>query len=175
VTDGGLLAQPIVALAAIHDRRNFECGVQVLNRYLNETASQDQRRRIAACFVVAHPESNVVLGYYTLSAFTVAATDLPAELARKLPKYGQIPCTLLGRLAVDRSFAGQGLGAILLIDALRRAFHHAAQIASWAVIVDAIGEAAYRFYAHHGFLALPAGTPRRQFLPMATVAALFPE
>jgi GNAT superfamily N-acetyltransferase len=173
LTDDGLLAQPIVALAAIHDRGNFDCGAEPLNRYLDELASQDQRRRVAACFVIAYPDTNIVAGYYTLSAFTVATADLPVELARKLAKYGQIPCTLLGRLAVDRACAGRGLGAILLIDALRRALNHAAEIASWAVIVDAMDEAAYRFYAHHGFMAL-LDAPHRQFLPMATVAALFP-
>lgn len=173
MTDDGLLARPIVALASTHDRRNFDCGVEPLNRYLKEVATQDQRRRVAACFVVTYPESSAIAGYYTLSAFTVAATDLPAALARKLPRYGQIPCTLLGRLAVDRGCAARGVGAILLIDALRRALNHATEIASWAVIVDAKDETASRFYARHGFLSLP-DAPKRQFLPMATIAALFP-
>lgn len=173
MADDRLLAQPIVALDSTHDRQNFDCGVEPLNRYLKEIASQDQRRRVAACFVITHAESNAVAGFYTLSAFTVAGTDLPAELTRKLPRYGQIPCTLLGRLAVDRHCAGQGIGALLLIDALRRALEHAAEIASWAVIVDAKDEAAHKFYARYGFLELP-DAPQRQFLPMATVATLFP-
>ncbi|MGH8324699.1 MAG: GNAT family N-acetyltransferase [Steroidobacteraceae bacterium] len=173
MTDDGLLTWPIVALASAHDRRQFDCGADALNRYLKELATQDQRRRVAACFVIADPQTNVVAGYYTLSAFTVGATDIPPDLARKLPKYGQIPCTLLGRLAVDRGWGGRGAGALLLVDALRRALLHAAEIASWAVIVDAKDEAAFRFYARHGFLPLP-DTPCRQFLPMATIAALFP-
>lgn len=173
MADDRLLAQPIVALDSTHDRQNFDCGVEPLNRYLREIATQDQRRRVAACFVIAHAESNAIAGYYTLSAFTVAGTDLPAELSRKLPKYGQIPCTLLGRLAVDQRYVSRGLGAMLLVDALRRALHHAAEIASWAIIVDAKDDAARRFYARYGFLALP-DAPQRQFLPMATVASIFP-
>jgi GNAT superfamily N-acetyltransferase len=174
VSDDGSLRWPIVVLTSNHDRRAFDCGVDALDRYLKEMATQDQRRRVAACFVMADPESNVVVGYYTLSAFTVAAKEVPAELARKLPKYGQIPCTLLGRLAVDRSRAGSGIAAMLLIDALRRALLHAEEVASWAVIVDAKDEAASRFYARHGFLKLP-DAPQRLFLPMATAAMLFPD
>jgi GNAT superfamily N-acetyltransferase len=173
VADQELLAQPIVALGSEHDRRNFDCGAETLNRYIREVASQDQRRRVAACFVLALPGTPAVVGYYTLSAYTVAATQVPPALARKLPKYGQIPCTLLGRLAVDRSHAGRGVGSMLLMDALRRSLHHAADVASWAVIVDPKDEAASQFYAHFGFTTLIDAAPR-QFLPMATVATLFP-
>lgn len=172
MADEELLTRPIVALTSEHDRQRFDCGAESLNRYLREVASQDQRRRIAACFVLAVPETGLVIGYYTLSAYTVAANKLPAELARKLPKYGQIPCTLLGRLAVDRARRGRGVGALLLVDALKRALLHATEVASWAVIVDPIDEAASQFYARFGFLTLPDAAPR-QFLPMATVSTLF--
>lgn len=172
MTDEDLFARPIVALTSEHDRQQFDCGAESLNRYLREVASQDQRRRIAACFVLTAPETSLVVGYYTLSAYTVSATELPPELARKLPKYGQIPCTLLGRLAVDRASRGRGVGALLLVDALKRALLHATEVASWAVIVDPINDAARQFYARFGFLTLPDAAPR-QFLPMATVAVLF--
>jgi GNAT superfamily N-acetyltransferase len=173
VSDEDLLTQPIVALNPEHDRQHFDCGAESLNRYPREVASQDQRRRIAACFVLASAETGQVVGYYTLSAYTVAAADLPPDLARKLTKYGRIPCTLLGRLAVDRGSQGRGVGALLLVDALRRALIHASEVASWAVIVDPKDDAASQFYARFGFLILPDAAPR-QFLPMGTVEVLFP-
>ncbi len=167
-----LTAQAIVALDDSHDRRSFHCGVEALDRYLHAQAGQDQRRRIAACFVLHDPARSRIAGYHTLSAFSVIGTDLPDALQKKLPKYGQIPCTLLGRLAVDTDYRGSGLGSHLLLDAMQRALLQSGEVASWAVIVDAESEAAQRFYAHYGFMALPQ-TPRRAFLPMGTIAALF--
>jgi GNAT superfamily N-acetyltransferase len=167
-----LLSQPIVALDDTHDRRSFCCEVEPLDRYLQTQAGQDQRRHIAACFVLLDPARSSIAGYYTLSAFSVVAAALPDVLQKKLPKYGQIPCTLLGRLAVDRECRGAGVGKHLLVDALQRALLHSAEVASWAVIVDAKDDAANRFYLRYGFLELP-NTPNRLFLPMATIEKLF--
>lgn len=168
-----LTSQAIVALDDSHDRGSFHCGVEALDRYLQAQAGQDQRRRIAACFVLHDAARSRIAGYYTLSAFSVIGADLPDDLQRKLPKYGQIPCTLLGRLAVDTDYRGWGLGSHLLLDALQRALLQSGEVASWAVIVDAKDEVAQGFYAHYGFIPLPR-TPRRLFLPMGTIAALFP-
>jgi predicted GNAT family N-acyltransferase len=170
--DDALLSQPIVPLDDSHDRRSFHCGVEPLDRYLHVLAGQDQRRRVAVCFVLHDAARAKIAGYYTLSAFSVIGEALPEPLQKKLPKYGQIPCTLLGRLAVDTDYRGLGLGRHLLLDGLHRAMVHSVEIASWAVVVDAKDQAAERFYARYGFMALPQ-TQRRLFLPMATVAELF--
>lgn len=170
--DDALLSQPIVPLDDSHDRRSFHCGVEPLDRYLHLQAGQDRRRRVAACFVLHDPARSRIAGYYTLSAFSVIGESLPDALQRRLPKYGQIPCTLLGRLAVDTDYRGSGVGRHLLLDALQRALLHSGEVASWAVIVDAKDESAERFYSHYGFMALPQ-TEQRLFLPMATIAALF--
>lgn len=167
-----LLAQPIVPLDDSHDRQSFSCGVESLDRYLHTQAGQDQRRHIAVCFVLPDAARARIAGHYTLSAYSVVAETLPDTLQRKLPRYGQIPCTLLGRLAVDREYRAAGLGRHLLVDALRRASIHSAEVASWAVVVDAEGEAARDFYSRHGFISLPRA-PRRLFLPMLTIAELF--
>jgi GNAT superfamily N-acetyltransferase len=169
--DDALPSQPTVPLDDSHVPRSFHCGVEALDRYLHVQAGQDQRRRVAVCFVLHDPARSRIAGYYTLSAFSVIGEALPDALQKKLPKYGQIPCTLLGRLAVDAEYRGLGLGRHLLVDALQRALLHASEVASRAVIVDAKDEAAERFYSHYGFIALPQ-TPRRLFLPMATIAEL---
>lgn len=172
MADNPLLSWLIEPLAAAHDRRAFQSGVEALDRYLREQATQDQRRHIAACFVLADPDHKTVAGYYTLSAFTVAARELPEKLARRLANYGRVPCTLLGRLAVDLKYRGHGVGRTLLIDAMRRSLTHAASVASWAVVVDAKNDAAQEFYTRYGFLSL-LDAPNRLFLPMATIAEVF--
>ena len=154
-----------------HDRAAFHCGSEALDRYLKQQARQDADKRVAAAFVAARPPDTRVLAYYTLSASVLTLADLPDELARKLPRYPQLPVTLLGRLAVDQSTKGQGLGEHLLLDALRRSLAHADQIAAMAVVVDAKDEAAAAFYQHYGFLTLQA-QPSRLFVPMRLVAQL---
>jgi GNAT superfamily N-acetyltransferase len=119
------------------------------------------------------PKRARTAGYYTLSAYAVVGEALPEALQKKLPKYGQIPCTLLGRLAVDNEHRDRGIGKHPLSDAPKRALAHAAGVASWAVVVDAKNDAAHAFYVKHGFIALPHA-PQRLFLPMLTIADLFP-
>jgi predicted GNAT family N-acyltransferase len=162
----------IAPLSKHHDRALFSCGHAALDRYLQQQARQDAEKHVAAPFVLSTPPALTVLGYYTLSASTVNTSELPDALIKKLPRYPQLPVTLLGRLAVDQSMKGQGLGEFLLMDALHRCLEVAANIAAMAVVVDAKDEAAAAFYQHFGFLPLQQ-QPRRLYLSMKTVAALF--
>ena len=155
-------------LDARHDRSAFSCGVESLDRYLHKQAGQDQRKRVAATFVVCHDER--VIGYYSLSALSVDVGAWPEDV-RKLPRYPHVPATLLGRLAVDGSARGQRLGEYLLMDALRRALVASREVGSVAVIVDAIDQAAGAFYDRYGFRPFP-DQPRRLFLPMAVIEPL---
>ena len=145
-----------------------------MDRYLQQQARQDAEKRVAVPFVLVEPPAAKVLGYYTLSASVITADALPAELAKKLPRYPRLPVSLLGRLAVDQTQKGKGLGEFLLMDALHRCLDAAAEIAAMAVIVDAKDDGAAAFYARYGFLSLQQ-QPSRLFLPMKTVADLFPE
>lgn len=167
----GITVEP---LGRQHDRAAFHCGVEALDRYLKQQARQDADKRVAAPFVAISQPDKRVLGYYTLSASVLTLADLPDDLARKLPRYPQLPVTLLGRLAVDQGTKGQGLGEHLLLDALQRSLMHADQIAAIAVVVDAKSEEAARFYSHYGFKPLQAH-PLRLFVPMTTVAKLLGE
>ena len=159
----------IELLAKHHDRTNFQCGSETLDRYLQQQARQDAEKHVAAPFVMTAPPDPTVLGYYTLSASVISAGDISPELAKKLPRYPQLPVTLIGRLAVDTRRKGQGKGAFLLMDALRRSLAHATDIAAMAVVVDAKDEAAAAFYQHFDFTPLESNG-RRLYLPMKTVA-----
>lgn len=167
-----LAPEHINPLTKTHERKSFDCGHEDLNRYLREQARQDAEKRVAAPFVLTQPGDPKVLGFYTLSSSIIPVDELPPELMKRLPRYGQLPVTLLGRLAVDRLAGGQGVGEFLLVDALRRSLEAAQQIAAMAVIVDAKNERAESFYRHFDFQPFQQ-TPLRLFLPMAQIAKLF--
>jgi predicted GNAT family N-acyltransferase len=158
-----------------HDRAAFSCEQEPLNTYLKQQASQDLKKRVAAVFVLT-PDGKQIAGYYTLSQYAVDAGEFPLEMARKLglPKYSELPATLLGRLARCSKFKGQGIGELLLMGALKQALDHSKRIASMAVVVDAKDERARAFYKEYGFIELP-DHPQRLFLPMETIAQMFSE
>lgn len=161
----------IEPLGSKHNRAAFSCGVEALDRYLERQAGQDVRKRVAAVFVLT-PDGQRIAGYYTLSAHVVSLGDLPAKVARKLPRYPNVPATLLGRLAVSTHFRGQGIGELLLLDALRRVLANTREIASAMIVVDAKDENARNFYLRHDFIPLPA-QPNRLFYPVKTIEKLF--
>lgn len=154
-----------------HDRAAFVSGVAPLDDYLRQQAGQDMRRHAAVVYVLVERDTTAVAGFYTLSATGIDVAAFPADVARRLPRYPLLPAALLGRLAVDEHFRGQGLGRGLLLDALGRSYHLSRQIGALAVVVDAKDDAARRFYAHFGFRQL-ADAANRLFLPMATIAGL---
>lgn len=154
-----------------HDRPTFSCGVPSLDAYLKTQASQDVRRKANAVFVlVENAEPHVILGYFTLAACGVAPGVVPEEVRRHLPRYPQVSATLIGRLAVEQSHQGRGLGGALLVRALRKAYDNADVVGSSMVVVDALDESAAKFYAAHGFVRLPESP--RLVLPMRTVGTL---
>jgi predicted GNAT family N-acyltransferase len=154
-----------------HDRAQFSCGIESLDRYLKEQADQDRKRKIAAPFVLIEKDQPPVLGYYTLSALSIHLEQLPSDVAQKLPRYPEVPATLLGRLAVHQECRGQRLGEFLLLDALYRSCDQSEKVASFAVVVDAIDESARNFYLHFGFISFPERF-ERLFLPMKTIEQL---
>jgi GNAT superfamily N-acetyltransferase len=154
-----------------HERASFVCGTPELDGYLHFQARRDARRKVAAPFVMVDA-SRQILGYYTLSAYSVRLAQLPAELARRLPKYPFLPATLLGRLAVSQAHQGKKLGSLLLMDALHRSWKNSDEVASIGVVAEAMNEAARRFYLHHEFAPL-ADHPDRLFIPMGIIRKAF--
>jgi GNAT superfamily N-acetyltransferase len=159
----------IEPLGAGYDRAAFCCGTPELDDYIHQQAGQDQKRGLAAVFVMTI-DGKTVAGFYTLSAHSINAIELPADLAKRLPRF-PIPVTLLGRMAVAQSSQGLGLGEFLLVDALDRTLHASRRVASHAVVVDSKA-GARDFYLKHGFSPFPA-KPGRLFLPMRTGEKMF--
>ena len=144
-----------------------------MDRCLARQAGQDVRRRITRVFVCTAGETDAVLGFYALSALSIDLASLPDELSRKLPRH-PVPCALIGRLAVDRSAHGRGLGSMLLADAVKRIVAAGETVAMHALIVDALNEDAKRFYERFGFAPL-TDDPMRLFLPLGHAALQGPK
>ncbi|HRP95261.1 MAG TPA: GNAT family N-acetyltransferase [Rhodocyclaceae bacterium] len=150
----------------------FRCGEAALDEYLQRYAKQDIKRGVARVFVATPVDrASAVAGFYTLSAASVAAEQLPETLRKKLPRY-PVPAALLGRLAVTETAQGKGLGSILLVDACKRVAAASQTLAVAAIIVDAKSPTAAAFYRHFGFVELP-GQPGRWMLPRAHFAQGF--
>ncbi len=155
-----------------HDRAAFSCGEASLDEYLRRRAGQDLKRRLAVTYVLApRGEPTRAAGYFTLSAYAVLGSELPEELAGRLPRHDRFPTTLIGRLARDEAQRGDGLGELLLLEALTRAFENSDRVASFAVVVDALNDRAAAFYRRYGFLPF-ADDARHLYLPMPTVKTL---
>lgn len=164
-------AWSIEKLSKGHDRNSFDCGVSELDEYLRRFARQNEAAGISQHFVALEaPDALVIHGYYALSAGAVAFDHVPRDLRKRVPRY-PVPVAHLGRLAVDRSLAGQRLGEFLLMDALARTMRAADQIGIHAVEVVAINESARSFYLKYGFHPLKDDR-NHLYLPIATVKKL---
>ncbi|MFL5787086.1 MAG: GNAT family N-acetyltransferase, partial [Flavisolibacter sp.] len=129
--------------------------------------------RLSVCFILPDND-NRVKGYYTLSSSSIEKKWLPETIAKKLPpSYQDLPVILLGRLAIASNYQGQRQGELLLLDALKRAFKSSKFVGSMAVVVDPLDEEAVKFYLRYGFILI--SDSGKMFLPMDTIAALFPE
>ncbi|TWU05024.1 GNAT family N-acetyltransferase [Stieleria varia] len=160
----------IVRLDKSHDRTGFACGNDNLGEWIKSRASQFDRRDLSRTYVATRPGEFAVCGYYAISTHRVVYGDMPASESRGLPRM-DVPVVLLGRLAVDQSSQGQGLGGFLLIDALRRALHISEQVGIRAVEVDAIDDSAQSFYLKFGFRSL-LDDPRHLMMPMHEIRKL---
>jgi ribosomal protein S18 acetylase RimI-like enzyme len=158
----------IEPLGKRHDRSAFGCGDPALDDWFRHRASQDERRNVARVFVAMDDELGVV-GFYSLNAFNLALTDLPEEIARKLPRYDAIPAALIGRLARDDRVRGRGIGELLLADAIRRILGASRSLAVFAIVVEAKNARATAFYEGFGFRVFPQ-RPNRLFLLASTAA-----
>jgi ribosomal protein S18 acetylase RimI-like enzyme len=160
----------IQRLSSDHDRSAFRCGKPSLDEFLQQFASQYDRRDIGRTYVAVTPPATKVLGYYTLASGAVAFATVPPKVSRKLPRH-PVPVAHLGRLAVGQTCRGQGLGETLLLDALKRCAQLAEELGIFAVEVYALDDAARGFYLKYGFTSLE-DDQHHLYLPMKTVRRL---
>ncbi len=160
----------IEELGPDHDRSAFSCGRASLDEFLKQYAGQNQKTGVSRTFVALQPGEKLVCGYYSLAAGSVNLEALTDEQRKRLPKY-PVPVAHLGRLAVDKSVQGQGLGSFLLLDALCRIDRVDRSIGIHAVEVVAIDDAAKRFYLKYGFTEL-RDDPHHLFISLKMIRKL---
>lgn len=160
----------IKPLNSSHEKALFSCGVEALDNYFFQQAGQDMRRNIAVTYALTPVASERVIGYYSLSATSIELTNLPEAFVKKLPRYPTLPATLLGRLAVDKTFQKKGIGGLLLTNALKRSLINAEKIGSVAVVVDAKDADAAAYYRSYGFIPFNK-LENKLYLPMRSIQA----
>lgn len=152
-----------------HDRTAFDCGDADLNLYLQRYARQNHDSGGAKCFVASPvSESASVLGFYTLSPASIEYSRAPAVARKGLGRY-DVPVFRLGRLGVDRSVQGRGLGGALLLCAARRCIRVADEVGGVALLIDAKNERIAQWYASYDAVPL-LDAPLSLVLPLATAA-----
>jgi GNAT superfamily N-acetyltransferase len=154
-----------------HDRSSFTCGVDSLDDYIKTRASQELKKRVSTPYVLTDSPNREVLGYYCLSSYSIASTELDESTAKKLPRYPLLPAIMLGRLAVDSGQQGKGYGGYLLLDAMKRCLELSDLLAAVAIVVDAIDQGAASFYKDYGFIEFP-DDPLKLYILMVEIEKL---
>jgi GNAT superfamily N-acetyltransferase len=152
-----------------HPRHRFRCGRPAVDQWLATKAIQHQAKHLSVTKVLTD-KAGVIAGYYTLATGQIDFSDLPAELAKLLPRR-VLPVAVLAWLGVDSKRQGQGLGRLLLAQALRDCWEAGKTFPFIAVILDCLDESAKTFYQHWDFTELP-GHPYRLFLSAKRLDAM---
>lgn len=152
-------------------RDGFDCGEPVLNHYLQQLAGQHSRKNVSRTFIAI--DNDCVAGFYSLSMAESKLEELPTAIRKKLPPQYPVPVARLSRLAVDKTFQGQHVGELLLMNALVRCARIADDIGTVGIVVDAKHEQAQRFYLKYGFTPYTT-KPLTLFIPIQTVIQSLP-
>jgi GNAT superfamily N-acetyltransferase len=162
---------PVVEfLSAHHDRAAFDCGKEPLNRYLKEVARQSADRNLGVTqVIVPSAGESQIMGYFTLVTRTVESPTLDEK---RLPR-GPIGVTLLGRLATDTRYQGQGLGKRMLLRAMAETEAASRRIGIYALVLDALDEEALAWYMKLDFGFKPVlDDPMRLYVPVSFIEQL---
>lgn len=161
----------------LHDRESFTCTKNSLSLFLKTQASKHAQDKVSKTYVLPGVETqengmSTICAFFTVSPSSIERKTLPEKISKKLPRY-PIPVILIGQLAVNSSYAGNGLGKITLIKALKFALSISDEIGGIAVIVDCLDEDAESFYLKFGFEELEKTNGKmRMFLPMKIIAQI---
>ncbi len=159
----------IELLAKIHDREGFDCGSELLNLFLKQTARQHADRGISRTFVLVDEENATpqpIPGFFSLNLCQIKSEVLAPEEARRLPR--DVSGVRLGRLAVAKSCQCQGIGKTLLVAAMEKFVEIYNTAGGIGLFVDAKDQYAKRYYEQFGFVPLPANE-FELFLPLSTI------
>lgn len=138
-----------------HDRAAFSCGEPRIDAYLKTRAAGLMDVESTRVWVACLDAGRDIVGFYALNAHGIDASALPPELRKRLPSHHPIPAIFLSNIGVTSTHQGAGVGSYLLADAFARAASVADQIGAAFIVLDALSEAAARFYRRHGFIDLP--------------------
>jgi ribosomal protein S18 acetylase RimI-like enzyme len=153
-----------------HKRTQFDCDAEPLNQFLRATARQHLQKGISRTYVLTEQDDpQAIIGFFTLTICEIRSEKLPAEIAKKYPD--QVPGVKLARLAVDRQWQWQGIGEILMVEAMHRALLVADTAGGIGLFVDAKDEVAQSYYARYGFITLE-DNPIEMFLPLSLLRTL---
>lgn len=164
-----------------HDRATFSSGVGPVDNFLQKTAGKLMKGGTARTFVVvgSNQHAEEILGFYSINAHSVNYHDLPNRYRRYALPGGSVPAAFIGMMGVAQTVQGQGLGSLLLADALKGAHLASLKVGTAVVLLDVLDcgnpkavEQRQRWYEGYGFQALPSA-PLRMFLPMATIERLY--
>jgi GNAT superfamily N-acetyltransferase len=151
-----VFASPVL-LTEAHDSSSFDSGEPVLDDWLRHRAWSNMQMAASRTYIVCPTDSRRIAGYFALTMGQILAQESTGSMRRNMPKH--IPAVILGRLAIDRSWQGKGLGRALLAEVMRRSVLASAEVSARLVVVHAISAAAEAFYLHHGFTRLPVEAP----------------
>jgi GNAT superfamily N-acetyltransferase len=158
-------------LELAHDASRFDCGNDALNRFIKLHALAGQRAGVSQTYVALSGQS--IIGYHTLAVGSVVHEDAPERLKKGTPRH-PVPVVILARLAVDNDWHGRGLGAGLVLDAMRRVLQAADIAGVRAMLVHAKDDVARAFYEHLGFEPFP-GTPLTLYRLLKDIRAMVRE
>jgi GNAT superfamily N-acetyltransferase len=151
------LFDPPVPINHNHILENFESGEPLLDEWLKKRAKGNLELGASRTYVICPKDSQVVIGFFSLNMGQMLANETMGSMRRNMPTH--IPAIVLGRLAIDKNWQGQGLGRALIFEAMRRAFRASEDVAARLLIVHTIAPKAEDFYKHHGFTRLPVEAP----------------
>ena len=148
------------------DKNSFDCGSEPLNDYLKKYARQNHDSGLSRCFVAVSADDKII-GYYTLSSGQVMLESLPEEIRNRLPRY-PVPINRIGRLAIDKSMQGKGLGRELMGHAIQNIVKVSETLGTFAIVVVAKNDEAVSFYKKFGFAEFPENG-KVLFIPLSAI------
>jgi len=158
-----------------HDRTAFSCGVEQIDNFLKLTAKKHQKGDFVRVWVAVEPPSTKILGYYAINSHSIETGELPDKLRKRAPRHDQIGAAYISMMGTDAKVQKQGLGSVLLADALKRIASIADEIGIFAVVLDVLDdgnaeaiEKRQSFYERFGFIPFPSQA-LRMFLPVQTI------